>query len=240
MDPVYSRNPLFRFGVFELSLKTGELRKAGIRLGLSPQPFKVLALLASRPGQLVTREEIRQRLWGDETFVDFEQGLNFAISKIRLALSDDAGTPRYIETLPRRGYRFIGSVTGETDGALETQPPADATSAAHRIARLGPRRILPDRGLSLGPKLVRAGILAVPVLALGLGWYAWRHAGQQPEPTRQQVQVTANPINDPIFRAAISPDGKYLAYGDLAGIHLREIESGETYSFPTPERFCFR
>ncbi len=96
-----------RFGIFELDLKTGELRKAGVLVHLPPQPFKILALLASRPGQLLTREEIQQHVWGGETFVDFEQGLNFAIKRIRDALGDDAETPRYVETLPRRGYRFI-------------------------------------------------------------------------------------------------------------------------------------
>jgi len=101
---------LFRFGVFELDLWTGQLHKAGSLINLSPQPFKILVLLASCPGQLVTREEIQRQVWGSDTFVDFEQGLNFAVKKIRAALSDDAEMPRYIETLPRRGYRFIAPV----------------------------------------------------------------------------------------------------------------------------------
>ena len=96
--------------MFELDRRTGELRKAGMLVHLPPQPFKVLALLASDPGQLVTREEICQQLWGSETFVDFEQGLNHCIKQVRTVLGDDAETPRYIETLPRRGYRFIAPV----------------------------------------------------------------------------------------------------------------------------------
>src|SRR5450759_1615600 len=96
---------LLRFGVIELDLKTGELRKAGVLLHLPPQPFKILALLASRPGQLVMREEIQQQIWGSETFVDFELGLNAAIKSIRDVLADDPERPRYIQTLPRRGYR---------------------------------------------------------------------------------------------------------------------------------------
>ena len=99
-----------RFGVFELDLQTGELRKSGVLLHLPPQPFKVLTLLASRPAELVTREEIRDQIWGTDTFVDFEHGLNFAIKKIRDTLGDDPETPRYIETVPRRGYRFIAAV----------------------------------------------------------------------------------------------------------------------------------
>ena len=102
-----SEVPLLRFGVMELDLKTGELRKAGVILHLPPQPFKILALLACRPGQLVTREEIQQEIWGSETFVDFEVGLNAAIKTIRDVLGDNPEVPRYIQTLPRRGYRFI-------------------------------------------------------------------------------------------------------------------------------------
>jgi TolB-like protein/DNA-binding winged helix-turn-helix (wHTH) protein/tetratricopeptide (TPR) repeat protein len=99
-----------RFGVFDLDLQTGELRKSGVLLHLPPQPFKVLALLVSRPAELVRREEIRDEIWGTETFVDFEHGLNFAIKKIWDTLGDDSETPRFIETLPRRGYRFIAPV----------------------------------------------------------------------------------------------------------------------------------
>ena len=122
-----------RFGVFELDLQTGELRKSGVLLHLPPQPFKVLALLASHSGELVTREEIRERIWGSETFVDFEHGLNFAIKKIRNTLGDDPETPRYIQTLPRRGYRFIYPV----DVGAVREPPRRTqwalTSAAGAI-----------------------------------------------------------------------------------------------------------
>jgi DNA-binding winged helix-turn-helix (wHTH) protein len=108
-------NSRVRFGVFELDLQAGELRKSGVLLRLPPQPFKVLALLASRPAELVTREEIRDHVWGTGTFVDFEHGLNFAIKKIRDTLGEDPETPRYVETLPRRGYRFIAPVEVEPD-----------------------------------------------------------------------------------------------------------------------------
>lgn len=101
---------LLRFGVFELNLVTEELRKFGTPIKLAPQPFKVLALLASQAGQIVTREQIQLQVWGDETFVDFEQGMNHCIKQIRNALNDSADTPRYIETLPRRGYRFVAPV----------------------------------------------------------------------------------------------------------------------------------
>jgi tetratricopeptide (TPR) repeat protein/DNA-binding winged helix-turn-helix (wHTH) protein/TolB-like protein len=101
---------LLRFGVFELNLVTEELRKFGTPIKIAPQPFKVLALLASQAGQIVTREQIQLQLWGEETYVDFEQGLNHCIKQIRYALNDSPETPRYIETLPRRGYRFVAPV----------------------------------------------------------------------------------------------------------------------------------
>src|SRR5882762_10119408 len=96
-----------RFGVFEADFRSGELRKSGLKIKLHAQPLAVLRVLLERPGEIVTREELQQKLWGDDTFVDFEHGLNKAINKLRDALSDKADTPRYIETLPRRGYRFI-------------------------------------------------------------------------------------------------------------------------------------
>jgi TolB-like protein/DNA-binding winged helix-turn-helix (wHTH) protein/Tfp pilus assembly protein PilF len=129
---------LLRFGVFELHLRTGELRRAGAVLSLPPQPFKILVLLAAHSGQLVTREEIQQQIWGSETFVDFEQGLNFAVNKIRTTLGDEAGTPRYIETLPRRGYRFIAPV--EEIGAhpgLPGRQPVEAGTPPHPSVREG-------------------------------------------------------------------------------------------------------
>jgi eukaryotic-like serine/threonine-protein kinase len=101
--------PPLRFGIFELDFNSGELRKSGEPVRLQPQPFKILALLAARPGELVTRQEIQQKIWGTETFVDFERGLNFCIKQIRAALEDDADTPQYIETLPKRGYRFMAA-----------------------------------------------------------------------------------------------------------------------------------
>ena len=104
---------LLRFGVFELNLSLEELRKDGTLIKLSPQPFQLLALLASHSGQIVTREEIHQQLWDADTFVDFEQGMNKCVKQIRTILNDNADHPLYIETLPRRGYRFLAPVTSK-------------------------------------------------------------------------------------------------------------------------------
>src|SRR5579871_2268719 len=114
-----------RFGSFEVDLHTHELWKFGTRLRLVGQPFEILAVLLSRPGELVTREELRTRLWPADTFVDFNHGLNAAVNKLREALSDSADTPRYVETLPRRGYRFVSPVDHATGQSIAT-----ATSSA--------------------------------------------------------------------------------------------------------------
>src|SRR3954464_3741331 len=109
-DAVHSPR-LVRFGTFEVDLPAGEVRKGGVKLKLTGQPFQVLAILLERPGQVVTREELQKRLWPD-TFVDVDHNLNTAINKIREVLGDSAESPRFVETLPRRGYRFIAPLEG--------------------------------------------------------------------------------------------------------------------------------
>src|ERR1700721_1419218 len=110
-----------QFGLFEADLATGELRKSGVRIRLQAQPFRVLSFLLERPGEVVTREEIQQRVWGSDTIVDFDHSLGTAINKIREALGDSAENPRFIETLARRGYRFTAPV-----GVIEPIPSPSA------------------------------------------------------------------------------------------------------------------
>ena len=110
MEEISQSSRVVRFGVFEVDLRAGELRKQGVKIRLQEQPFQILATLIERPGQVFTRGELRQKLWPAETFVDFEHSLNTAIKRLREALGDLAHSPRFIETLPRRGYRFIASV----------------------------------------------------------------------------------------------------------------------------------
>src|SRR2546427_10407816 len=108
-----TRSPaILRFGVFEVDVRAGEVRKQGVRIKVQEQPFHVLTVLLQRPGEVVTREELRNQNWPADTFVDFDNSLNTAINKLREALGDSADNPRFIETLPRRGYRFIAPVTG--------------------------------------------------------------------------------------------------------------------------------
>ncbi len=139
MDSQTGGGTTVRFAGFELNLQTGELRQDGVIIRLQPQPTLILTLLASRPGNLVTREEIQQRIWGAETFIDFDTGLNSAIRQIRHALKDDTGAPRFIETVPRRGYRFLSPLEKIADrsGGPAVQPfvaPNHSDTGEHGLA----------------------------------------------------------------------------------------------------------
>src|SRR2546422_11206344 len=130
--PIPERRSTVRFGVFELDLVAGELRKSGVRIRIQEQPFQVLALLLERPADVVTREELRQKLWPADTFVDFDHSLNTAINKLREALGDSASSPRYWETLARRGYRLLAPVERQEANptALESAKPAPFAGVA--------------------------------------------------------------------------------------------------------------
>jgi len=151
-------SPVVRFADFDFDMRTGELRRNRTSLKLQPQPAKVLALLVSRPGEIVTRQDLAQQVWGSETFVDFEQGLNFAIRQIRSALEDDAEHPRFLETLPKRGYRFTASVSGAAPSQIEIPAPS--------LTPLPPRRRLL---LRYGLAFMTTAAVAL-TLALALDW----------------------------------------------------------------------
>src|SRR5215469_8054835 len=126
-----------RFGAFEINLQSGELRKNGIRLRLSGQPFQVLAVLIERAGEAVTREELQSKLWSADTFVDFDHGLNNAVARIREVLDDSSDTPRYVETIPRRGYRFIAPLTDVRLAAVNPSSAESSVSPPIEITRPG-------------------------------------------------------------------------------------------------------
>ena len=134
MDKAISSPALVRFGTFEVDLRAGELRKAGVKLKLTGQPFQVSTILLEQPGEVVTRDELQKRLWPD-TFVDVDHNLNTAINKIREVLGDSAESPRFVETLPRRGYRFIAPVEGPRGPA--TPPRSSAQGCVQ--SRVSPR-----------------------------------------------------------------------------------------------------
>jgi DNA-binding winged helix-turn-helix (wHTH) protein len=127
MSDVGQAKRIVRFGVFEANFETGELRKNGAKVPLQGQPFQVFVILLEHVGELVGREELRQKVWPEDTFVDFDHALNTAITKIRVALGDDADNPRFVETLPRRGYRFIGPVDKPSSPAPSPSPLEERT-----------------------------------------------------------------------------------------------------------------
>ncbi len=134
---------LVRFGVFELDVRSGELRKAGVRVGLQEQALQVLTTLVERPGNLVTRDELRQRLWPNGTFVDFDHGLNAVVNRLRDTLGDSAESPRFIETLPRRGYRFVAPIERNRTTRVDSAPPsADAQGRGTVLSQLRRGRTL--------------------------------------------------------------------------------------------------
>lgn len=214
-----------RFGLFELDLRAGELRRNGVRVKLQEQPFQVLAHLLERPGEVVTREELRDRLWPANTFVDFDHSLNAAIRRLRDALGDSAENPRFVETVARRGYRFLAPVSnlpiiGNGHGLQVTPQESTARPIANR------------RTWWYVPATAAVAILVAVGIRLGL-LAAREHA---PSPIRVS-QLTANPADDRVRAAAISPDGTYLAFSDETGFYLRQIETGETHpvTIPIPE-----
>jgi TolB-like protein/DNA-binding winged helix-turn-helix (wHTH) protein/Tfp pilus assembly protein PilF len=176
---------ILRFGVFEVDLKACELRKHGLRLKLSEQPFQVLVLLLDKPGEIVTREELRARLWQGDTFVDFDHGLNNGVMRLREVLGDSSENPRFVETVPRRGYRFIAPVeeavptTHSYAPEGTTSPPSHAEIPAPEITRPVP----PESFLHWSPRrsarrfLISALVFLLAVVSIGVIWDRFRPAG---------------------------------------------------------------
>lgn len=158
----FDRSNQLRFGVFEADLRSGELTKRGARIHLPEKPFRVLAALLSRPGEMLTRQELQQRLWPGETFVDFDNNLNAAVRKLREALGDSADSPRFVETLPKRGYRFIAPVEPVVRG-VEAVAPVDP-SVPDRAGGGWKRR-----GVFFGLALTVLAVAVVAVLFVGRG-----------------------------------------------------------------------
>jgi cholera toxin transcriptional activator len=162
--PGDARGRVFCFGVFEADEDQRELRKRGVPIKLHAQPFQLLLMLLERPSEVVTREEMRHRLWGEDTFVDFDHGLSSAVNKIREALQDSASRPRYVETISGKGYRFIAPVSARSEGGRA--PVAASTEDGHDTSRA----TVLSTSAELPPapqKLVRVLLLLVQILYLG-------------------------------------------------------------------------
>jgi DNA-binding winged helix-turn-helix (wHTH) protein len=161
--PVQNGIRTIRFGAFEADLHSGEVRKSGIRIKLQDQPFKVLEILLEHPGDLVTREELQCRIWPEESFGDFDHAVNVAVGKLRTALGDSADNPSFIETVPRRGYRFVARLEGS---------PAETRQAK------APATVAPPSGNKIGPRRARLAALAFVIAGILLGLGASSGAAQ--------------------------------------------------------------
>jgi eukaryotic-like serine/threonine-protein kinase len=192
---------IFRFGPFELRTRTRELYKHGIKLKLRPQPFQVLHELLNRPGELVTREELREKLWSSETFVDFEQSLNTAVKELRGVLGDSATEPRYAETVPRLGYRFIAAVEEVEVAAPKGDGPSPALAAGPAAAQAPTQTRKIRSGARMAALFTAAAIVAGAAVA-GL-WYH-RRPGFQINPRNTVVLADfANTTGEAVFDDAL-------------------------------------
>src|SRR5258706_11478117 len=207
-------NQRVQFGIFEVDMKAGELRRNGTRIRLQEQPFQILTILLEHSGEVVTREELRGRLWPADTYVDFDHSLNAAVRRLRDALGDSAENPKFIETVARRGYRLLAPVNGT------------ATLISHpQVARSYGRRWW----------WVAAGSVAVLVGVI-VGWHAGHHSSSTASPISER-RLTANAPENPVTDGVISPDGKYLAFADASRFFLRQIDTGETHAISLPNGF---
>ena len=180
-----------RFGVFELDTHSGELRKAGTRIRLQEQPLKILMVLLEQPGAVVTREDLKRRIWPHEPFGDFDHAVNVAIAKLRTALSDSADTPRYVETLPRRGYRFIFPITA---AATDPKEPAGSVSAQAPVK--------PRVGFRWVPILV-AALITAAVTASGWWWLRSHHERTFSDKDKLVLADFENTTGDTVFDGTI-------------------------------------
>src|SRR5215472_2046239 len=208
-----------RFSVFEVDLRAGEIRKNGVKVKLQNQPFQILAVLLEHHGEIVTREELRARLWSSDTFVDFDNGLNSAIRRLRDGLGDSAGKPQYVETVGRRGYRFIAAVEGLPTSGVRTEAAPERSKLSSWQPWIG---------------------LAVPsaIVIAVIAWGSWRYPLQRADVTERRP--TANSLESSVNSAAVSPDGKHLAYADVSGVYWKVISTGETHPLPLPPSFFAR
>ncbi len=192
-----------RFGEFEVNLRTGEVRKRGIRLRMAEQPFQVLASLLAKPGELVTREELREKLWPDGTFGDFDHGVTKAVNRIREVLGDSAESPLFVETVPRRGYRFVGAAEflNGTGSVADAASPSTDPVRPDLAANLPPR---PTKHLSLWTFTVIASVI---ILAAAGIWAARHWGGSGPSNRIRTVAVL------PLQNLSHDPQEEYFADG---------------------------
>jgi DNA-binding winged helix-turn-helix (wHTH) protein/Tol biopolymer transport system component len=192
---VYNGNRTVRFGAFEADLHSGEIRKSGSRIKLQDKPFKVLQILLEHQGDLVTREELQSRIWPEESFGDFDHAVNVAVGKLRTALGDSADNPSFIETVPRRGYRFVGRLEGAPVDIYPAKIPTIGAYPARVTSRV-------NRALLASLAIVVFGIL------LSLGIFLGRRTAQSQPPDFQRLTVRRGTV----YSARFAPDGRNVIY----------------------------
>jgi Tol biopolymer transport system component/DNA-binding winged helix-turn-helix (wHTH) protein len=227
---------VIRFGDFSADGETGELFRKGVKVRLQGQPFEILLILLGRPGKVVTREELRSKLWPSDTFVDFEHGLNAAVNRLREALADSADEPRFIETVPRKGYRFVGKVDDSrtTEKTAKTPPEPESLGSA---SEPGPNPASQAKSASAfaananRSSLLRWSALLIVLLAFTAGTFLIRSWTKKSSalPLRTLTRVTFDPGLQ--IGATWSPDGRYLAFASNRGgkfdIWIQQISGGE-------------
>jgi Tol biopolymer transport system component/DNA-binding winged helix-turn-helix (wHTH) protein len=228
-----------RFGMFEVDLRQGELRKNGIRLKLTGQPFQTLVILLEHPGDLVTREQLQRRLWPSDTFVDFDSGLNAAINRVREALGDSAENPRFVETLPRRGYRFIAQLI-DSRPTSATLPAAESNaSPTPTITRQGALPVSGARGRRpLSRRLLLGGVFMLAVLAVAVALLS-RLSRRSSGWDLQTMKLSRVTQSGSAVTVAISPDGHYVAYalreGEKQSLNVRQVATGSDVQILPPD-----
>jgi Tol biopolymer transport system component/DNA-binding winged helix-turn-helix (wHTH) protein len=218
-------------------LSSGELRKSsGASLRIQQQPLQVLRLLLEAEGRVVTREQLRAALWPEDTFVDFEHGVNTAVKKLRQALEDSVDNPRFVETVPKVGYRFMVPVDWVIDagGAVPVPQPTPPPRRV-RLRALIALAVLFGGAATVFFSGENSYLARTRLGTLLRGIRVWRRVPTQP--TLGERRLTANPDDTPVTSGLISPDGKYLAYTDSTGFYLRQVDSGETRPLPLPQGF---
>jgi Tol biopolymer transport system component/DNA-binding winged helix-turn-helix (wHTH) protein len=224
-----------RFDRYEVDLNRGELRKEGVSVAIQEQPFQILRLLLQAEGEVVTREQLCSALWPKDTFVDFEHGINTAVKKLRQALEDSAERPKFVETLPRIGYRFMAPVewTNSRHGLSLLPNVVSIAPPETPNAPIPSQSATPKRRWKLRVSLAVAALGVIACTFLIRKAVIGHFEGSRPG--FSQRRLTANPHDAPLTSGVISPDGKYLAYSDPTGLYLRNVDSGETISVPVPK-----
>jgi DNA-binding winged helix-turn-helix (wHTH) protein/tetratricopeptide (TPR) repeat protein len=265
--PEKPRTSVVRFGNYQLNLQSGELQKHGIRLRLPGQSLKILATLLERPGEIVTREELQKTLWPEDTFVDFEHSVNSAVKRLREALNDSADNPRFVETLPRLGYRYIGPPVARLEGpsASETAPaavfpaeissPEEKTASAAGSAAVIRVSAIREEVRATPPTLgTRAMVATVSLILLAVAGYFLQQSRMRPVLTETDLVLVSDFVNttgDPVFDGSLkralavklgeSPHFNLLNEPNLrAALHLMERPTNERLVPPVDREVCQR